>query len=404
MKPMLQVLAGCAVILFFVSLPMGCRKASAPPAQAAPPVVVVEDIAQKTVPKILRCIASTEARNTVDLAAQVQGYLVEAPMEEGRPVEAGALLFLIDPRPYSNALEQANAQIKQAEAALERARLDVERFEPLVAANAIPRRDLDNAQASLLEQSAALMAAQAARDTAQLNLDFCSITAPLKGLAGRRNVDVGNLVTPGEVLATVSDLNPIQVWFSVSELDYLRYLQAFAGGQQALTDLSAELVLSDGGVYSGAGRVNFLDRAIRKDIGTLTLRAEFDNPELVLRPGQYGTLNLTVGQLEDVILVPVRAISQLQSLTTVMVVKEDNTCEQRTITLGDRFENYQVVTDGLDKGERVIIDGLLKVRQGAPCTPMTQDEYAAYMKKVRDESVAKMKQLPAASGDAAKTE
>jgi membrane fusion protein (multidrug efflux system) len=387
---------------------------------APPPAVVVAEVIQKTVPIPSEFVARTDARDTVEIRARVQAFLEAQHFTEGGLVKKGQLLFTLDKREYEAQLLQAKAQLAKAEADLAfakdkatvetakanleiaRARLskadtDVRRLKPLAEARAVPQQDYDNAlaeqqgsradvesrkasldtavanQKSSIELAeAAAMAGKAAVAQAELNLSYCTIRSPIDGLIGKRNVDPGNLVGKGEptLLDTVSSIDPIRVYLSLSEAEYLRITSARQKGEtRARAEL--DLILGDGSVFPHKGRVVFADRAVDVKTGTLGVVAEFPNPGGVLRPGQFGRVRAAAEVAENAILVPQRAVQEVQGAKTVLVVGADNVVALRTITPAQSVGDFLIVRDGVKPGERVIVDGIQKARPGAPVVPST---------------------------------
>ena len=393
------------------------EKAGAGAAAAAPVPVVVAPVIQKTVPIIAEFTAQTDAKDTVELRARVEAFLEGIHFEEGRPVKKGQVLFTLDKRKYESDLQTAKAQLAKARADLEfakskvtvdiaqanvdqakaelgKADLDVNRLAPLAKENAVPQQDLDNAlvaqvvgksnvQASrasyenvVLNQKvttdqaqAAVMAGEAAVKNAELDLSYCTITAPMDGLIGQRMVSVGNLVGRGEptLLATLSALDPLRVSFALSEAEYLKIAERM--GSAAQRPLALDLILADGSVFPHKGRAVIADRAVDQKTGTLTIVAEFANPERLIRPGQFGKIRGAIDTVKDAVLIPQQAVMEEQSSRTVYVVDAANKVVLRTVILGERIENQVIVKDGVKPGERVIIDGLQKVRPGVIVTP-----------------------------------
>ena len=390
---------------------------AAAPGAVAPVPVVVAPVIQKTVPIIAEFTAQTDAKDTVELRARVEAFLDGIHFEEGRPVKKGQVLFTLDKRKYESDLQTAKAQLAKARADLELAKdkvtievaqarvdqakaekgkadLDVNRLTPLAKENAVPQQDLDNAlvaqevgksnvQASrasyenvVLNQKvttdqaqAAVMAGEAAVKNAELDLSYCTITAPMDGLIGQRMVSVGNLVGRGEptLLATLSALDPLRVSFALSEAEYLKI--ATRMGSAAQRPLALDLILADGSVFPHKGRAVIADRAVDQKTGTLTIVAEFANPERLIRPGQFGKIRGAIDIVKDAVLIPQQAVMEEQSSRTVYVVDAANKVVLRTVILGERIENQVIVRDGVKPGERVIIDGLQKVRPGVIVTP-----------------------------------
>jgi membrane fusion protein, multidrug efflux system len=404
---MSMVLASCG----------GSKEEKAGAGAAAPVPVVVTPVIQKTVPIIAEFTARTDAKDTVELRARVEGFLEGIHFEEGRPVKRGQVLFTLDKRKYESDLQTAKAQLAKARADLEfakskvtvdiaqanvdqakaelgKADLDVNRLAPLAKENAVPQQDLDNAlvaqvvgksnvQASrasyenvVLNQKvttdqaqAAVLAGEAAVKNAELDLSYCTITAPMDGLIGQRLVSVGNLVGRGEptLLATLSALDPLRVSFALSESEYLKI--AARMGSAAQRPLALDLILADGSVFPHKGRAVIAERAVDQKTGTLTIVAEFANPERLIRPGQFGKIRGAIDTVKDAVLIPQQAVMEEQSSRTVYVVDAANKVVLRTVILGERIENQVIVRDGVKPGERVIIDGLQKVRPGVIVTP-----------------------------------
>jgi membrane fusion protein (multidrug efflux system) len=388
-------------------------------AAGAPVAVVVAPVQQKTVPVFSELTARTDANDSVEIRARVKAFLLAQNYTEGQPVSQGQVLFTLDKREYEAQLMQARAQLMKAEADLAQAKertvvdvaqanleianaqlgktdLDVSRLKPLAEQQAVPQQDYDNAvaaqraaradvegrksslntakvnQAAAIQQAtAAVAAAKGALLQAELNVEYCSVTSPIAGLAGTRLVAPGNLVGQGEatLLTTVSNLNPMRVYVSISEQDYLTYFKARSqnGSRPARSDL--ELILADGSVFPYKGRIIIADRAVDLKTGTLSIVAEFSNPQGLLRPGQFGRVRFAASTAENAILVPQKAVTELQSANVVYVVGPENKVQLRTITLGERVGQDYIVTDGLKAGEIIIVEGILKVRPGSIVSP-----------------------------------
>lgn len=387
-----------------------------------PPTVVVAEIAQRTVPIYSEFVGQTRAEETVELRARVEGILQKVHFAEGRPVSKGQLLFTIDKRPFEAALQsaratlakansdlaqarqrtdvlQAQAELADAQAVLSRARQDLNRIKPLAAEKAVTELELDAAianeksaratvdarQANLtnleaavkytIERAAAEVSAAKARVTqAQLELSYCSIYSPINGIIGFLQVDEGNLVGRGDatLLATVSLSNPLLVDFNLSEIDFLALTDADPNktGKKA-RDARFELILSDDTVHPAHGRFRVIDRAVDPQTGTMKVEASFPNPGSYLRPGQFARVRVPIAERENAILVPQRAVQELQGAKTVLVVDDQNRVQLRTIRVGDKSENYLIVLEGLNAGERVIVEGIQKARPGSEVKPST---------------------------------
>src|SRR5262245_18226591 len=392
---------------------------AAPP----PPSVVVTEVTQKTVPIYSEFVGQTKAEETVELRARVEGILQRVYFREGTPVKKGQLLFTIDKRPFEAAVQsaqalaakavsdlaqaqqrtdvlEAQAQLADAQATLTRADQDVNRLAPLAKEKAVTEQDLDAALAAqksaratvdarkanltnleaavkyTIERAKAEVSASEARVTqAKLDLSYCDIYAPISGVIGFLQVDEGNLVGRGDatLLATVSKSDPLLVDFNVSEIDYLKLTDPQTIGHNA-DKLRFDLLLSDESKHPYQGSFKVLDRTVDPTTGTLKVEATFANPGSYLRPGQFARLRVAVAEKENAILVPQRAIQELQGAKTVLVVDEQNTVAVRTIKLGDKADKDIVVLDGLNPGERVIVEGMQKVRPGGQVNPSTTDQ------------------------------
>jgi len=392
-------------------------------AQPPPPTVVVAAVSQKTVPIYSEYVGQTRADNTVELRARVEGLLQKVYFREGAAVRKGQLLFTIDKRPFEAALQsakalaakavadlaqaqqrtdvlQAQAQLADAQAVLARADQDVARLAPLAKEKAVTEQDLDAAIASqksakatvearlanvtnleaavkyTIERARAEISASQARVTqAQLDLSYCDIYSPISGVIGFLQVDEGNLVGRGDatLLATVSASDPLLVDFSVSEIEYLKLTDPKTAGDRAGT-LRFDLVLSDESVHPHHGTFKVLDRTVDPATGTMKVEAVFPNPGSYLRPGQFARVRVAVAERENAILVPQRAIQEMQGAKTVLVVDDQNKVAVRTIKLGEKSDKDVVVLDGLNPGERVIVEGMQKVRPGSQVNPSTADE------------------------------
>ncbi|HWB84968.1 MAG TPA: efflux RND transporter periplasmic adaptor subunit [Bryobacteraceae bacterium] len=390
-------------------------------AEAGPPVsVVVAPVLQKTVPLFTELTARTDATDTVDIRARVKAFLQTQNYTEGTMVKAGQVLFTLDKREYEAQLMQAQAQLARAQADLTQARdktvvdtaqanlgiamaqlnktnQDVKRLKPLAEQRAVPQQDYDNAlaaqqaanadvegkkaalnttkvnqTASIEQAEAAVEAANANIRQAELNVEYCTITSPITGIAGTRQVAPGNLVGQGEatLLTTVSDVNPLRVYISISESDYLKYQRLKLQGKYKGGLSGLELILADGSVFPEKGRLIIADRAVDLKTGTLNLVAEFPNPKALVRPGQFGRVRMAADVAENALLIPQKAVTEMQSAKVVYVVGAGNKVALRSVTLGERVGEDYIVTEGLKAGERIIVEGLQKVRPGMTVNPM----------------------------------
>ena len=343
------------------------KQASATP---PPPAVVVAEVIQKTVPIYSEYVAEIAAKETVEIRARVQAYLAAQHFAEGTIVKKDQLLFTLDPREYEEKLLQAKAQLEGAQARLGKAETDERRLKPLAERRAVPQQDYDNAVSNLDTARAGVSGAKAAVAGAKLDLSYTTIRSPISGLIGKRLVDPGNLVGKGEatLLDTVSSVDPIRVSVTISEAEYLRLRVQQAAGRVAI-GVPLELVLADGSVFPQKGKIVFVDRAVDNKTGTLTGIAEFPNPNAILRPGQFGRVRASIETAENAILVPKRAVQEIQGMKAVLVVGADNMVALRTIKPGESVGPLLVVHDGLKPGERVIVDGIQKARPGTKVNP-----------------------------------
>jgi membrane fusion protein (multidrug efflux system) len=371
----LRLVAALGVVGLSISL-AGCDRAKedAKAKQAAvpppPPAVVVADVIQKTVPIYGEFVAQTDARETVEIRARVQAFLAAQHFTEGTIVKKNQLLFTLDRREFEAKLQQAKAELEIAMARLGKAETDERRLKPLAERRAVPQQDYDNAAANLLSAQANVSAARAQVVGAELDLSYTTIRSPIAGLIGKRLVSPGNLVGKGEatLLDTVSSIDPIRVNATISEAEYLRFFaQRKSGGSSPSASL--ELVLADGSVFPSKGKLVIVDRAVDQKTGTLNFAAEFPNPEGLLRPGQFGRVRAVVEMARDAILVPKRAVQEIQGMQTVLVVGADDMVALRTIQPGETVGDLLIIREGLKPGERVIVDGIQKARPGSKVNP-----------------------------------
>jgi membrane fusion protein (multidrug efflux system) len=358
---------------------LACAEEAAPP--PAPVDVVVAEVVQKDVPITVEWIGTTEGAVDAEIRAQVSGYLISRDYAEGTEVKEGQLLFQIDPRSYRAALDQARGDLGRAKAALTKSRQDVARYTPLAAEGAVSQQELDNAIQATLANEASVQGAQAAVEKAELDLTFTSIRSPIDGVAGVARAQLGNLVGPNdpEPLTTVSQLDPIRVSFPLSEREYLRFSAAIreavaTGGKGREGRL--ELILADGSSWPHRGRAVPAAAGVDPSTGTILIRGEFANPDHILRTGQYARVRAVAEVREGALVVPQRAVSELQGVFQVAVVGSDNKVAMRVVQPGPRHESDQVIEKGLQAGERVVAEGLQKVRDGALVNPRTASEVA----------------------------
>lgn len=360
-------LLGTALFLVFLT---SCKHETPPP--PGPPGVVVAPVAQRDVPFYKEWVGSADGSSNAVIRAQVTGYLLKQTYDEGTEVKQGGLLFEIDPRPFQAALDQAKASLAQNEAQQGKTELDVKRYTPLAKEKAISQEELDDAIQSNLAAKAQVQAAQAVVQQAQLNLDFTKIIAPISGIAGISKVGVGDLISPssGE-LATMSTVDPIKVNFFVSEHEYLMASKRrdFRGWHTDEPGPEIEMLLADGSSYPHKGYINAADRQVDAKTGTIQVSGLFPNPKKILRPGMFVRVRALVEMKAKALLVPQRAVMELQDKHLVAVVGADNKVSMRPIKVGEQTDSEWVIKEGLQAGERVIVDGIQKARQGAPVSP-----------------------------------
>jgi len=392
----------------------GCKEA--PKATVRPPEPVkVSPVIQRDVPIYGEWVGTTVGYVTAQIRARVSGYLVSQNYKEGTVVKAGALLFQIDPRQYQNAVNQARAQLRTAESQLEQARatvaqseadvtkaeanqkktqLEVARYTPLAGRGSVSQQELDNtvqnneanlaalqaaranvvnAKAGVSKAQADIARAQATLDEALLNLSWTRVTSPINGIAGLKNVDIGDSIATNTVLTTVSQVNPIYVQVGISEQEYLKWKQRPASAADVDKKNDLEILLSDGTTYAHHGTAEIVDRQVGVTTGTISVRGVFPNPGDLLRPGQFAKVRAVVDQRMGALLVPQRAVREVQGDYEVGVVGPDDTVALRKVRVGERTGSLWIIAQGLKPGERVIVEGLDKVRAGEKVKPLPAD-------------------------------
>jgi membrane fusion protein (multidrug efflux system) len=361
-------MAAAAVALAIMG---GCAEQAAPPAPPPPPEVSVTEVLQRDVPIYVEWVGTTDGNINAQIRSRVRGYLQQRSYTEGSLVRAGDPLFLIDARPYRAALDQARGELGRAEAALTKAQQDVARYTPLAAEGAVSQQELDNSIQASRSARAAVDSARAAVEKAQLDLDWTRVTSPIDGIAGISIAQVGDLIDATSVLTTVSQVDPIKVSVPISEQDYLRFARGADrdGAGQAARESDLELLLADGSVHSQRGTVSVANRQVDVRTGTMLIVALFPNPRNLLRPGLYAKVRATVETRKGALLVPQRAVQEVQGTYQVAVVGVDNTVAMRGVAAGPRIDNLWIIDSGLAPGERVIVDGLQKVRDGVVVNP-----------------------------------
>ena len=423
-----QIWAIVCTILLIVLVAAGCSQGESA-ANPAPSAVEVVEVQQKDVPIYGEWIGTLDGLVNADIKAQVAGYLMKQGYTEGSFVRKGQLLFEIDPRPFQASLDQARGQLAQATGGLAQARaqlvqseaqlaaaeanqhkaqLDEDRYVPLAKEQAITQQDLDNAtqgnlaakaqvqaakagvetaKAQIQAANAAVVAATAAVATAQLNLDFTRLISPIDGIAGTAQQQVGALVSPASgAVTTVSTVDPIKANFTVSEQEYLDFNRRFptqAKREAETGRLPLELILADGTSYPQTGKFFFADRQVSQTTGAIRIAGLFPNPGNILRPGQYGRIRTSTRTHEGALLVPQRAVTELQGSYQVAVVGGENKISIRTVKVGDRAGRMWIIDEGLKPGERVVAEGVQKVGPGMTVKPMPFADAAAGQAKGR---------------------
>lgn len=356
----------------FVLLLAGCGKTNAAP--AAPPLPVqVATVVQQDTPIYSEWVAILDGYVNAQIQPRVSGYIIKQNYKEGSVVSKGQVLFEIDPRPFKAALDQAKAQLAQAEAQFGKAKLDVERDTPLAQAQAIAQSQLDTEVQAKLGAQAQVEAAKANVEQAELNMEWTKVTSLVSGIAGIAQVQIGNLVGPNSVLTSVSQVDPIKAYFTVSEQEFTDFHRRFpteATVEEQRKHIPLQLLLADGSVYGQTGRISFADREVNPATGAIRIAGMFPNPNNLLRPGGYGRVRASVRTHDGALLVPQRAVIELQGSYQVAVVGDENKVNIRPIMVGERVGKFWIVNQGVKAGERVVVEGLMKVRDGAPVKPV----------------------------------
>ena len=372
-----------ASVVLFTLVVSGCTDAPPPPPPPAAVDVKVMTVVERTTDVSTEIVGEVRGSEEVEVRARVSGILLSKHFVDGSVVRKGDVLFRVDDREFRNNLAEANARVAEAETVLQKAREDVARYAPLVKTQAISRQIYENAIASENQARARVEAVKAGIAAANLSIEYTVVTAPITGRIGEALMLPGGLVAAGNtVLARVSQDNPAWVYFSVAEAQLLNFTRRYAeplAMEEAMARIrEVSLTLADGTAYPITGRINFGDRAIDPKTGSYMLRAQFDNPSGLLRPGLYGRIRLMTDRVENALVVPDRAIQEQLGSYFVTVVGAGDKAELRTVTLGPRTGSLVVISNGLKPGERVVVEGTLKARPGTPlkATPITDAELA----------------------------
>jgi membrane fusion protein (multidrug efflux system) len=358
----------CAIALVLTS----CEEKEARP-QMAPPEVEFTQVVQQNVPIFEEWVAQLNGPTNAEITPRVGGYLLTQNYENGYFVKKGQLLYQIDPRPFQAALDGAKADVAVAQANLERTATDVERDTPLAAQNAIPKKQLDNDIANHASWQAQLLAKQAAMQQAELNLAWTKVYSPVDGIAGVTNSQIGDLVGTSTKMTTISQVNPIWAYFNVSESAFLnvapRVTQIIRGAGSLKNAPSVEFIQADGLPYPGRGQIIYVNRQVGTQTGTIQMAAQFPNEGATLRPGGYGQVRIQTGMDKDALLIPQAAVIEVQSLYQVVVLTPDNKASFRPVKVGERVGPNWVISEGLKPGEKVVVEGFMKLREGMPVSP-----------------------------------
>lgn len=357
------------VVVVIVTL-AGCEKKSetAPP---PPPIVEVEEAVSTSVPLSIEFIGQLDSPQNVEVRARVEAFVDKVLFTEGTEVKQGDPLFALDKKPFQERLAAANGRLAEARAALNKYEKDVARLAPLAQKQAIPEQDLDNAKASVEVGKASVLSARAQVESALIDLGYCDMRAPISGLIGAKQVSVGELVGKGEptLMAIISTLDPIWFYCNISETQYLRSETHAKRIGKTIPDLPVSLILGDGSTHPWKGKFVFIDRAVDVKTGTLRVRAEFPNTDKILRPGMFGRIRVDLGFQPNSILVPERAVTELQGKNFVWVIEAGDKATQRPVKVGEGIDGNLLILEGLKPGERFVVEGLQKVREGAPVQP-----------------------------------
>ena len=348
----------------------GCSSSAEKPAPP-PPTVTVTPVIEKEVPITQEWVGTMAGNTDADIRPKVEGFLLTRLYDEGSYVDKGQAMFQLDRRQADAAVEQAQGNLERARAALGQAQIDVRRFTPLVAQRAVSQAELDKATSAEKAAKASVDADQAALDNAKLNLGWTTVTSPISGIAGIAKVAIGDLITPTTAMTTVSSVNPIYVDVNIAEQDYLRFQREKTGHEKTgqVAGRNLQLILGDGTVYAQRGHVLFLNREVDSRTGTIQVRGEFPNPGNVLRPGQYARVRAVTELRKGALLVPQAAIAELQGVYQVGVVSDDNKVTIKTVKLGPQYGDMWVVESGLQAGDKVVVDGLQRVKGGMTVAP-----------------------------------
>jgi membrane fusion protein, multidrug efflux system len=368
MRERSSVISATLIACLTLAATAACSKKEPPP--PPPPEVQVAQVTQKDVPIYIELVGATLGSQDVEIRGRVEGYLASISFAEGSTVKKGQVLYKIDPLPFEAALSQAQANLATAKARLEKTNNDVARYKPLAAQKAVSQQELDNALSAQEAAKFQVAAYDAQVDKAKLDLGYTTITSPVDGVIGTTLLKVGSLVGQANTLLnTISQIDPILFRCAIAEAEYLRLARSGVDRRAIEKKFGVELILADGTVHPHKGRLDAIERAVDPTTGTLTGQFSFPNPERILRPSQYGRARFVTDVKEGALLIPQRAMQEIQGLYSVMVVKPDNTVEQRMVKASDRVGNLWVIDSGVKLGEKVIVEGIQKVKPGMQVNP-----------------------------------
>lgn len=366
------------VLAFLIIGLVACNKAEPP---AAPPLkVAILELQPRDIPIYLDMVGQTRGSVSIPIRARVDGVLEEMHFLEGRSVTKDQLLYVIDPSPYQSQVVEAQGRLAQARTNMAKARSDLDRIKPLAEIDAVSKQDLDAAVAQYKAAKGAVQAAEAQLEQAEIRLGYTRIHAPVAGLIGITQAKVGEYVgrEPNPVVLNyLSQTDPIRVRFSINEREYLRFSREFASGMREMEGQRAgaadlQLVLADGSIHEHRGKVVNFDAAVDPTTGTLTLEADFPNPDRLVLPGQFARVRAVIEERQGALAVPQRAVMETQGLFQLAVVADDGTVELRRVEMGPRVDGEWIVESGLQAGERIALEGLQRLRTGMKVIPAKQ--------------------------------
>jgi len=374
-----QRLPSLWVLVLLAALGVACEKQETGAGGPAPEVVVAT-VEKQDVEIYSEWVGTTTGYVNAEIYPKIQGYLLKQAYLDGSFVQQGDLLFEIDPRQFQATLAEAGGQLARAQAALVKSSQDVARYTPLAAQGAISQQELDNAVQARAADAAQVDSMRASVEQARLNLQWTQVKAPITGVAAIASAQVGNLVSPQTLLTSLSQLDPIKVTFPISEIEYLKFAPAIRERQaadQPSATAGLRLILADGSVYPEPGRFRVAGLAVATTTGTIDVQGEFPNPNHLLRPGQFAKVRAVTDHRKDALLVPQRAVRDLQGMSQVAVVGAEDTVTFKTVKLGPPHDSDFVVESGLAAGDRVVVEGLQKIREGMLVKPAMAPRSAA---------------------------